>query len=283
MPSSKPVTLRQQRLALELRRLRERAGLSSSEAANRLGIKPAQISNIEAARHAVSADRVRAFAAGYGCADLDYIEGLAEMTGGRTRGWWEEYREFLPGGLVDVAELEHSATALRVAVVIHMPGLLQTPEHARATFRANVPPLPAHELEHRTSFRIRRQVVLFGDRPTPYTAIVHEAALRMGFGGPETSRGQLDYLAEMSEHDHISVVVIPFGDASVPVSGQPYVYASGPVPGLDTVEVDTEYGCDFMHAEDQLEKYRTVLDCLESRALTPAKSRDLIHRIAKNV
>lgn len=38
-----------------------------------------------------------------------------------------------------------------------------------------------------------------------------------------------------------------------------------------------------MHAEAQLEKSRVVLDCLESRALAPAKSRDLIHRMAKNV
>ncbi|MGW7573236.1 Scr1 family TA system antitoxin-like transcriptional regulator [Streptomyces sp. NPDC054765] len=69
---------------------------------------------------------------------------------------------------------------------------------------------------------------------------------------------------------------------SFPVSGHPIVYASGPVPQLDTVELDTEYGCDFLDAEAQLEKYRTVLDRMESRALKPGESRDLIRRVAQN-
>ncbi|MER6053301.1 helix-turn-helix transcriptional regulator [Streptomyces sp. NPDC020883] len=282
MSSSKASAMRQQRLGVELRRLRERAGLSSTEAAKRLGGTPAQISNIEAGRYAVSAERVRTLAANYSCADQAYIDALAGMTGPRTRGWWEEYREILPAGLVDVAELEHAATALRVAVMLQMPGLLQTAEYARAIFREIVPRLPAYEVEHRVSFRIRRQAVLYGDHPTPLDVIVHEAALRMGFGGPETARAQLNYLAEMSEHDHISVVVIPFGEAASPVSGHPIVYASGPVPQLDTVELDTDYGCDFLDAEAQLEKYRIVLDRMESRALKPGASRDLIRRVAAN-
>ncbi|MEU7637171.1 MULTISPECIES: helix-turn-helix domain-containing protein [unclassified Streptomyces] len=283
MSSSKASTMRQQRLGVELRRLRERAGLSSTEAAKRLGGTPAQISNIEAGRYAVSAERVRTLAANYSCADRAYIDALAGMTGARPRGWWEEYREILPADLIDVAELEHSATALRASVMIHMPGLLQTAEYVRATAREDVPRPPAHLVEHRVSFRIKRQAVLFGDRPTPFTAIVHEAALRMGFGGPETARAQLNYLVEMSEHDHVSVLVIPFGEASFPASGQPINYASGPAPQLDTVELDTEYGCDFMHAEAQLEKYRQVLDRLESRALKPGESRDLIRRIARDI
>ncbi|GAA3179266.1 MULTISPECIES: helix-turn-helix domain-containing protein [Streptomyces] len=282
MSSRKTSVMRQQRLGVELRKLRERAGLSSTEAAKRLGGTPAQISNIEAGRYAVSAERVRTLAANYSCADQAYVDALAGMTGPRTRGWWDEYREMLPAGLVDVAELEHTATALRVAVMLQMPGLLQTAEYARAIFRQNVPQLPAYEVEHRVSFRIRRQAVLYGDHPTPLSVIVHEAALRMGHGGPEAARAQLNYLAEMSEHDHISVAVIPFGEASFPVSGHPIVYASGLVPQLDTVELDTEFGCDFLDAEAQLEKYRTVLDRMESRALKPGESRDLIRRIAEN-
>ncbi|MGP3952773.1 helix-turn-helix domain-containing protein [Streptomyces sp. 7N604] len=283
MPPSTNPTLRQQRLGVELRKLRERAGLASTAAASLLGGNQARISNIEAGRYAVSADRVRTLARIYTCADQEYVDALAGMTGGRKRGWWEEYRETLPRALVDLAELEYHADALRVAVMIHMPGLLQTPEHARATFRENVPRLRPHEVEHRVSFRIKRQEILYRDHPTPYTAIVHEAALRMGVGSPDTVREQLGFLIEMSEHDHISIVVIPFGEAAFPVSGQPIVYAFGPTPQLDTVELDTEYGCEFIDAEAQLAKYRTVLDRMEARALKPSKSRDLIHRIAQSI
>jgi transcriptional regulator with XRE-family HTH domain len=283
MPPAPITTLRQQRLGAELRKLRERAGLTSTAAAALLGGPQARISNIEAGRYAVSADRVRTLARHYSCADEDYVDALTSMTGGRKRGWWEEYRDTLSSGLLDLAELEHHASALRVGVTVHMPGLLQTPEHARATMREAVPPLRPHEIEHRVSYRVKRQAVLFEDASTPLTAVVHEAALRMGFGGLEVSRAQLDHLLEMSEQPNITVLVIPFGQTGFPASGQPITYAEGPVPQLDTVVLDTDHGCEFLDAEAQLHRYRSVLDRMQSRALSEPASRDLIQRIAQDL
>jgi transcriptional regulator with XRE-family HTH domain len=276
-------TLRQQRLGAELRKLRERAGLTSTAAAALLGSPQARISNIEAGRYAVSADRVRTLARNYSCPDDAYVEALASMTGGRKRGWWEEYRDILPTGLLDLAELEHHAAALRVAVTVHMPGLLQTPEHARATMREAVPPLRPHEIEHRVSYRVKRQAVLFDGTLTALTAVIHEAALRMGFGGPEVSRAQLLHLVEMSEQQTITVLVIPFGQTGFPASGQPITYALGPVPQLDTVVLDSDHGCEFLDAEAQLHRYRSVVDRMQSRALSESASRDLIQRIAQDL
>lgn len=241
------------------------------------------MSMIEAGRHGVSADRVHAMARGYSCADADLIDGLVSMTGRRERGWWDEYHELLPASIVEFAEFEHTATALRVAVVMNVPGLLQTPAHARVAFRESVPTLRAHELEHRASFRLKRQAVLYGDPPMPYRAIVHEAALRLGYAGPDVTREQLHHLIEMGEHDNVTVLVIPFGRADFPAAGQPITYANGPVPQLDTVALDTDHGCDYLYAEAQLARYRSVLDRLEDCALPPGKTRDFIRRIAKNI
>ncbi|MDX2679211.1 helix-turn-helix domain-containing protein [Streptomyces sp. NY05-11A] len=283
MPPAPTVTLRQQRLGAELRKLRERAGLTSTAAAALLGGPQARISNIEAGRYAVSAERVRTLARNYSCADEAHVDALASMTGGRKRGWWEEYRDHLPSGLLDLAELEYHATALRVSVTVHMPGLLQTSEHARATMREAVPPLRPYEIEHRVSYRVKRQAVLFEGTPTPYAAVVHEAALRMGFGGPDIARGQLKHLLEVSEQSTITVLVIPFGQTGFPASGQPITVANGPAPQLDTVVLDTDHGCEFLDAEAQLDRYRSVLDRMESRALSEAKSRDLIHRVSHDL
>ncbi|GAA2706955.1 helix-turn-helix transcriptional regulator [Streptomyces luteosporeus] len=279
MASAASPTLRQRRLGAELRKLRERAGLSTSAAAALLGVNQSRISNIEAGRYAVSAERVRALARNYTCGDRDLIEVLAGMTGGRTRGWWEEYREILGAGLLDLAELEHHAKALRVAGIMHIPGLLQTAAHARAMFSAAVPPFEQYEVEHHVSFRITRQAVLDRARSMNLTAILHESALRMGYGGRSTSRAQLRYLIETSERENITTLVLPLGSGVFPGSGQPIVYACGSVPQLDTVELDSEHGCEFLDAEAQLERYRVVLDRMEACALKPDESRDLIHRI----
>ncbi|MFD8383806.1 helix-turn-helix domain-containing protein [Streptomyces sp. NPDC059679] len=283
MPQRSVPTARQLRLGIELRRLRERAGLSSTEAGRLLGTNQTTISNIEASRFGVSADRLRALARNYRCADEALITALIDMAAERKRGWWEEYRETLHAGLLNLAELEHHAIELRTAYVAHMPGLLQTIDHAREIFRQAVPPLSPPDVEHHVSHRVKRQAVLYRDKPTPYTAIVHEAALRMRFGGPETARGQLQHILDMCEQPHIKVLVIPFEAGSFPGSGQSILYAVGPVPQLDTVQLDTEYGSELLDAPAQLERYRVVLDRMETVALTERKSRDLIQNIIRTL
>ncbi|WP_455357402.1 helix-turn-helix domain-containing protein [Streptomyces sp. SYSU K217416] len=281
-PSSTP-TARRQRLGAELRKMRERAGITATEAGALLGGNQARISNIEAGRYGVSADRVRTLACTYDCPDKALVAALAAMTGDRKRGWWEEYREILSTGLLDLAELEHHGTELRTAHTSGIPGLLQTADHAREVFRQVVPELSPPEAEHRMSFRIKRQVVLFRQGPAPYRAIIHEAALRMKFGGPDTARKQLQHLLAMGERDHIAIRVIPFDAGAYPGAGQPVYYVHGQVPQLDTVQLDQSHGMVLLDAEAQLNKYRKVLDRLEAIALAPAESRNFIHAIAKDL
>ncbi|WP_030383048.1 MULTISPECIES: helix-turn-helix domain-containing protein [unclassified Streptomyces] len=274
-------TVRQLRLGAELRKLRERAGLTSTQAAQLLGIKQNQVSNMEAGRHGVSPDRLRTIACHYDCSDKALVEALATMTPDRRRGWWEEYREILPTGMLDLAELEHYATRLRTAVTVHIPGLFQTTEYAREIFRQAVPELPPPDVEHRVSFRVKRQGVLFRDSPTPHQVIIHEAALRMRFGGADISRAQLKYLLDMNERDHVHIQVIPFDANTFPGSGQSIYYAEGPVPQLDTVNLDQSHGPVFLDAEAQLSKYRVLLDRMEAAALTSEESQRFIHTILK--
>ncbi|WP_055546297.1 helix-turn-helix domain-containing protein [Streptomyces kanamyceticus] len=278
-PRSAP-SARRQRIGVELRRLRERAGMTAAEASRALGTTQGQISNIEANRFGVNPERVRTLARIYGCTDTQLVDALADMAAERTRGWWEEYREILPQRLLDLAELEHHADALRVAQALHIPGLLQTAQHARALFADAVPPRLPHEIEHLMSYRIKRQAVLHRGTPLPYTALIHEAALHMRVGGPAVAAEQLNHLVEMGRRAHISVLVIPFGRGAFPGSGQGIDYAHGPVTHLDTVQLDTEHGSEFLDAAAQLERYTTVLDRLEKLALPAEESRELIAQAA---
>ncbi|MFF1867275.1 helix-turn-helix domain-containing protein [Kitasatospora herbaricolor] len=281
-PSKTPPSIRQRRLGTELRRLRDQAGLTVTRAGELHGSPQSRMSNIESGGYPVSADRVRTLAHLYGCSDDALIDALTHMTGGRTRGWWEEYREILPAGALDLAELEHHAVSMRIASAVHIPGLLQTPEHARALFQDVVPPLSPPQVEHLVSHRIKRQAVLYGEKPIPLSAIVHEAALQMGFGGPNVARAQLEHLLAMSENPHVDVRLIPFGTGSYPSSGAGIVYFNAEVPRLDTVQVDGDRS-EFIDTEPQLVKYRAVMDRLETNTLKPDASRDLIRRIAQSI
>ncbi|GHA86026.1 hypothetical protein GCM10010512_16890 [Streptomyces thermoviolaceus subsp. thermoviolaceus] len=198
-------TARQLRLAAELRRLRDAAGLTAREAATLLGVSPVQISHIESGLAGVSESRLRSLAAHYACTDRQLVEALVAMATDRTRGWWEEFRGLLPTPFLDLAELEHHATFLREAQFLYVPGPLQTEDYARAVYAYRVPELPEHEVELRVRHRMRRKVILERPTPTPYEAVVHEAALRIMVSDRATSRAQLARVLELSEAEHVTV------------------------------------------------------------------------------
>ncbi|MEU4265718.1 helix-turn-helix domain-containing protein [Streptomyces argenteolus] len=268
--------VRRQRLGTELRRLRERAGLSATESARLIGVSQAQLSNIEASRFGVSPARLQAMARNYHCSDSAYIKGLLDLAGERKGGWWETFREVLPTPLLDIAELEHHATALRSANTAHIPGLLQTTDHAREIFRQVVPEFSRTDIEHRVSHRLQRQAVLDRPTPPPFQAVIHEAALRVPVGGQRVAKAQLCHLAEQSEREHITVQVIPFRIGAYPGSGQTILYIQGSAPRLDTVSLDQSHGPALVDAEAELESYRVLLDRMAAVALTPSKSRDFV-------
>lgn len=226
---------------------------------------------------------MRTLACNYACADDKYVEALVEMADQRERGWWEQYRGTLPPGLLDIAELEWHATRLRTAQTVHLPGLLHTDGYARAVFGAVLPALSRLEVELRVAHRMERQQILEREAPVPYVGYVHEAALRMQFGGRRVTQMQLLHLCDMSEREHIDIRVIPVSRGAFPGAGHAILYAHGVVPQLDTVQLDSAHGPDFMHAVNQLTKYRAHLDWLEHASLGPVESRDFVHAVSNHM
>ncbi|MFF4225686.1 helix-turn-helix domain-containing protein [Streptomyces abikoensis] len=284
MPPRSEPTVRQRRLGIELRKLREAACLSTQEAGTLLGVNRTRIPNIESGRFGISPDRVRALASHYGCVDGELIDALAAIAKERNSQWWESYRTLLPPSFLDVAELEHHAAAMRMLVMMHIPGLLQTAEHTRALFESSLVFLPPDEVERRAVHRMRRQEILTLRKDPPrFTAIIHEAALHIQFGGPRVMRNQLDHVLHMSERDNITIRVIPFEVGGFAGPGQPILYADGPVPQLDTVQLDSFHGSTFIDSHSDLADYRALLDRMEELSLPPSKTRDFIHSIAQRI
>jgi transcriptional regulator with XRE-family HTH domain len=266
------------RLATELRRLREAAGLNARQAAALLGVSPAQITHIESALAGVSEKRLRRLAAHYACTDEEFIEALVSMATDRTRGWWEEYRGLLPTPFLDIAELEHHSTYRHDVEFLFIPGLLQTPDYARAAFSSRIPELPDDELELRVRHRMERQRIT-----VPYQAVIHEAALRIRLGDRAASRAQLAHVLELSEADHVTVRVIPFDLDGFGGTWTTMMLAGGPVPRLDTAVRDAPHGTSFVDSEAQLAVFRMLFHRVEGASLDPERSRDFIHRLGKEL
>lgn len=281
-PRSKP-TERQRRLGAELRRMRTSAGIKTEHAARLLNVPRTNVPNMESGRSGISAERVRNLAANYRCADAEFIEALAAIAASRDKGWWEKYRDQLPDGFLDIAEMEWHATRLRITVSVHLPGLLQTEDHARAVFEAVIPALLTPDVDVRLAHRVDRQQVLDRPEPPDLDVILHEAALRMEFGGSSVAKRQLEHLLHASEREAVTIRVIPFKAGGFPGAGQSVVYAESAVPRLDTVELDSTHGPEFIDTEAQLAKYRAHFDAAEAVALAPAPSQDFIRTLANDL
>ncbi|MFI6039413.1 helix-turn-helix domain-containing protein [Streptomyces sp. NPDC051315] len=277
------VTARQARLGAELRKLREAAGLKGREAAALLGTDSAQVSQIEFGTAGVSEARVRQLAAHYSCTDTELIDALVAMATDRTSGWWEEYRGLLPSPFLDLAELEHHTTYRHDVEFLHVPGLFQTEDYARAVFSYRVPALPADDLELRVRHRMARKAIITGPSPIPYTAVIHEAALRIRVGDRAAMRAQLGRILEHSREEHVTVRVIPFDLDGFAGATSAMMYAGGAVPKLDTVVRDAPQGAGFIDSEAQLGAFRTLFRKVESASLGPEQSGDFIHRLAKEL
>ncbi|MFE0249605.1 helix-turn-helix domain-containing protein [Streptomyces sp. NPDC059010] len=278
MTTRREPTARQMRLAVELRRLRDAAGLSARQAAALLGVNAVQISHIESGLSGVSEERLRRLASHYACTDEEFLDALVAMATDRTRGWWEEYRGLLPTSFLDLAELEHHATSMREVAVLYVPGLLQTEDYARSVFSARVPELTDEELELRLQHRMRRQ-----QTTTPYELVIHECALRIRVSDRAASQAQLVKLVELSESDNITVRVIPFDLDGFNRAASTMTYVDGPLPKLDTVVRDVPHGSAFIDSEAQLSAFRTRFRKVEAVSLDPERSRDFINRLAKEL
>ncbi|WP_405616503.1 helix-turn-helix domain-containing protein [Streptomyces sp. NBC_00076] len=283
MPVRIQPTARQVRLGVELRKLREAAGLSSRDAAGLLGVSPAKMSQFEAGNAGISEERVRRLAGHYACPDAELIEALVEIATDRTRGWWEEFRGVLPPLFLDLAELEFHATLVQEIGTTHVTGPLQTEEYARAVFEYWRPELPVSELDARVAHRMHRKAVLAKGGETPYTAVLHESVLRTRVADRRVAQAQLLEVLRQSEQPGVTVRVIPFDVDGFAGASAALLYATGRVPALDTVQKDTPSGAAFVDAVAQLQAMRTLFRKVESASLDPAQSRDFVHRLAKEL
>ncbi|MFD5652794.1 helix-turn-helix transcriptional regulator [Streptomyces sp. NPDC127039] len=278
MPTRREPTARQLRLAVELRRLREAAGLTARQAAAMLGVSNVQISQIESGLSGVSEQRLRRLASHYACGDEEFVRALVEMATDRKRGWWEEYRGMLPTSFLDLSELNHHAMFRRDVAILYVPGLLQTEEYARAVFSGRVPELTRDELDVRVRHRMASQQIT-----VPYELVIHEAALRIRVGDRDASRAQLAKLLECSKADNVTVRVIPFDLDGFARAASTMTYVGGAVSKLDTVVRDVPHGSAFIDSEAQLGAFRTRFRKVEAVSLDPERSRDFINRLSKEL
>ncbi|GGZ86914.1 helix-turn-helix domain-containing protein [Streptomyces echinoruber] len=277
--------VRRRKLGAELRALRARAGLTSGEAARLVGWHQSKVSRIETGASGVKPSDVRLLLDAYGVGDPQLRELLVVLAGsddgdGRHH-WWHAYRGVLPPTYRDFISLESQASAMRTLETTVVPGLLQTPEYARAVTRAAVEGATEERLDALVRVRLARQDVLRADPPLRLSAVLDEAVLRREVGGPEVMARQLERLVEAARLPHVRLQVLPFSaGAHIGVTG-PFVIFSFPrTSDLDVVVLDHLTSSLYLERKEDLRAYAEAFNALRRHALSPEESLDFIAAVA---
>ncbi|MER7571682.1 helix-turn-helix transcriptional regulator [Streptomyces sp. NPDC126514] len=279
--------VRRRKLGAELRALRAGAGLTSGEAARLVGWHQSKVSRIETGASGVKPADVRLLLDAYAVADSQLRELLLVLAGsddsaGRHH-WWHAYRGVLPPTYRDFISLESQASGMRTLETCVVPGLLQTPEYARAVTRAAVGGLDETDerLDTLVEVRLARQDVLRGEPPLELSAVLDEAVLRREIGGPGVMARQLWRLVEAGRLPQVRLQVLPFtAGAHIGVTGPFVIFSFSRTSDLDVVVLDHLTSSLYLERKEDLQAYTEAFTTLQIHALSPEESLDYIAGLA---
>ncbi|PZH20320.1 transcriptional regulator [Streptomyces sp. NTH33] len=279
--------VRRRKLGAELRTLRTGAGLTSGQAARLVGWHQSKVSRIETGASGVKPADVRLLLDAYAVQDSQLRELLMVLAGldddGGRHNWWHAYRGVLPPTYRDFISLESQASGMRTLETSVVPGLLQTPEYARAVTRAAVDGLDGDRLDTLVEVRLARQDVLRAHPPLKLDAVLDEAVLRREVGGPEVMARQLERLTEAALLPQVRLQVLPFAAGEhIGVTGPFVIFSFSNASDLDVVVIDHLTSSLHLERKEDLEAYTEAFDTLRSHALPPEDSLDFIARLRRD-
>jgi transcriptional regulator with XRE-family HTH domain len=283
MPPQSNPTVKRRRLAAELRRRRDQAGMTIEEVAEQLEWSSGKISRIENARVSVLPRDVKFLLRIYGAAESseDWETLLALARESRQKGWWHAYGDAIPEWFEVYVGLEADATTLRTYESESVPGLFQTEDYARAVHVATMIGVSDDEIEKQVAVRMARQDRLAEADGPQIWSVINEAVIRRVVGSPAIMQAQLSKLAAVSRQPNITLQVLPFSVGAHAGMDGAFMILGFPEPtDPEVVYVNYYAGTLYLEKPRESQRYALMFDHLRATALPVEATRDLITRAA---
>jgi transcriptional regulator with XRE-family HTH domain len=196
---------RRDQLRAELMRLRMQAGLGGRPLAGRVGVTQATVSRIERGQTLPSLPVVRSWLDACRADEETRVKVLvlAEAVHTASRGWSELLDEH-GHAQREFRAREASSTWVQNFQPTVVPGLLQTPEYARAVLRLG----RTRDVEAGVAERVARQAVLH-EAGRRFSFLLAERVLRWPVGGTEVLAAQRDRIVSLCRLPTVELAVLP--------------------------------------------------------------------------
>ena len=197
---------------------------------------------------------------------------------GKQQAWWQSYDL----GYATYVGLEAEAVAISAfqSSVVH--GLLHTADYARAGHEAVMPRLGSDQIEMQIEAKLTRQRILTRDKPPRFAVVLDEAALHRLAGGRRVMAAQLSKILDMSALPNVMVQVLPFELGAHPAPESNFTILQLPDQAPDIVFVEGLIGSTYLERAEDLKRYREIFNRLQSIALNPKDTADLIANLARS-
>lgn len=273
-------------IALELGRLRQRAGLTYKQVSERLGCSLSHIGHLETGRNLPAQAELEVLLDFYQVGER--IPSFVELRNAArgAKDWWEPFKGAAPAWFDLFLGLEGAATQIESYDSAVVPGLFQTPAYTEAVIRAGRPELADEEVARRVELRQARQEVLTR-KPEPPTvwSILDESVLYGTAGKPAMMREQLEHLVKLTELPNVTILVLPMSTRPHAGSNGTFIILSFPDLMSAPAVVYTDgivQGSYHQNSADVL-AYRNALTRLHNLAGSPEESQERIRRRAEEL
>jgi transcriptional regulator with XRE-family HTH domain len=268
--------VRRRELGALLRTLRTEKGLTVEQVAEQLLCSPSKVSRMETGHGIATLRDIRDLSNLYGVADEAQRDRMMRLAvEGKQQGWWEAYD--LPYS--KYVGLEAEAVSIHGYQSSVVPGLLQTADYARALHEAAAPKLSPDIIDQRVEVRLIRQQLLVRENQPIFKEVIDEAALHRIVGGHAVMCRQLERLIEACRLPGVTIRVVPFTVGAHPALESNFKILELTPPSPDVVYVEGLLGSFYLERPEELESFNRVFDQLQTMALSPNETVELIAKI----
>ncbi|MQA78369.1 MAG: helix-turn-helix domain-containing protein [Streptosporangiales bacterium] len=283
--SSSSAQAARQALVVQLREVRERAGLTARALAAEAGWRPQKISRVEHGVRPISAVDLSTWCQICGVSPERTEELLAERS--TAAGMWTTMQRLHRAGLKQAQESVRSefeqVRLYRCYQPMVVPGLLQIANYTATALESvnDLLGLSGDDVAEAVVERMDRQHVLH--RPDArWLFVVEEQVLHHRVCVPDVHRAQLKHLRAVMSYPSVSLGIIP-SDVDRPLRWPCEGFAMMEGPGWRKVNVELVSGYLQITTPSELALYRDEFDALAATAVHGAAARALIASAAESL
>ncbi len=277
---------RTRQLGRRLRELRQAAGLTGAQLAERLGSSQSAVSRYELGQMVPAADVVDQWAEAVGATAEQHAElvDLAELAETETVVWRRRSRR---GGLAErqqeTLEMEASAGVVSSFQPVLMYRLLQVPGYARAVYQAFHVGARPDEAEG-VAARLAHQEILHREERQRFEFLVSEAGLRWRFVLADVMAAQLERLMEVSKLPNVYLGVLPLEMPAPVWHSHGFTIFAERAGGAETVvHIENLTGGENLRNPLDVARYQDAFERLRNVALSGDEARSLLQRLANEL